>query len=173
MEFSKQTIIDETKKRGSDHENAADELPNQVDLAIDPRDTSPAVLPSRLGQPQAESAQRFRQIETVLMAARARVVAEGEMDLACVVALNRAMSAACALGIRVDLDLSAVTFVHSRFAAAVGGWDRQHGLDVTIALPDNQGLRHLLALGSRKRERPRSPAVQSENTPPELAREAT
>jgi hypothetical protein len=31
MEFDKQTILDEIKKRGGDHQKAADELPDKVD----------------------------------------------------------------------------------------------------------------------------------------------
>jgi ABC-type transporter Mla MlaB component len=91
---------------------------------------------------------------------RTRVVAGGEMDLACVVALNRAMSEASSRGASVDLDLSAVTFVDSRFTAAVRGWERNLGRDrVSVLLPDDQHLRGLLALRSRIRERfPTRPA---------------
>ena len=82
------------------------------------------------------------------------VAATGEMDLACVVALNRAISEATARDVRVDLDLSRVTFVDSQFTAAVGGWERQLGPGrLTLELPDNERVRSLLALRSRKQSR--------------------
>ena len=93
-------------------------------------------------------------IKTVPEAERTRVVAEGEMDLASVVALNRAMSEASSRGVPVDLDLSAVTFLDSRFTAAVRGWERQLGRDtVTLAPPDDHHLQRLLALRSRAHDR--------------------
>jgi hypothetical protein len=93
-------------------------------------------------------------IKTFHEAGRTHVVAEGEMDLACVVALNRAMSEASSRGVAVDLDLSGVTFLDSRFTAAVGGWERQLGRDrVTLAPPDDHHLQRLLALRFRKRAR--------------------
>lgn len=76
-----------------------------------------------------------------------RVIAEGEMDLACVVALNRAMSEASSRDAAVDLDLSGVTFVDSRFIAAVGGWERQLGpRRLRLELPADARLRGLLDL---------------------------
>jgi hypothetical protein len=96
-------------------------------------------------------------IETVHEPTRSRVVAEGEMDLACVVALNRAMSEASAREVPVDLDLSGVTFVDSRFSAAVGGWERQLGPQrVRLALPDDPRLKRLLALRARPQSRYRA-----------------
>ena len=93
-------------------------------------------------------------IKAVPESGRTRVVAEGEMDLASVVALNRAMSEASSRGVPVDLDLSAVTFLDSRFTAAVRGWERQLGRDrVTLALPEDHHLQRLLALRSRARDR--------------------
>jgi hypothetical protein len=89
-------------------------------------------------------------IETVHEPARSRVVAEGEMDLACVVALNRAMSEATSRDVRVDLDLSGVTFVDSRFTAAIGGWERELGPGrLTLELPSDARLKRLLDLRSR------------------------
>jgi hypothetical protein len=96
-------------------------------------------------------------IKTAYEGDRTRVIAEGEMDLACVVAFNRAMSEASSRGMPVDLDFSAVTFVESRFTAAVRGWERQLGPNrVTLALPDDRHLQRLLALRSRTRERLRA-----------------
>ena len=93
-------------------------------------------------------------IETMHKPCRLRVAATGEMDLACVVALNRAISEATARDVRVDLDLSRVTFVDSPFTAAVGGWERQLGPGrLTLELPDNERVRSLLALRSRKQSR--------------------
>jgi ABC-type transporter Mla MlaB component len=93
-------------------------------------------------------------IETVHKLAQARVVAAGEMDVACVVALNRAMSEATARNVPVDLDLSGVTFVDSRFSAAVGGWERELGPSrLTLKLPPDTGLQRVLALRSRKSAR--------------------
>jgi hypothetical protein len=93
-------------------------------------------------------------IKAVPEAGRTRVVAEGEMDLASVVALNRAMSEASSRGVPVDLDLSAVTFLDSRFTAAVRGWERQLGQkSVTLVPPDDHHLQRLLALRSRARDR--------------------
>ena len=93
-------------------------------------------------------------IKLVPEAGKTRVVAEGEMDLASVVALNRAMSEASSRGVPVDLDLSAVTFLDSRFTAAVSGWERQLGGDrITLAPPDDHHLQRLLALRSRARDR--------------------
>lgn len=81
-------------------------------------------------------------------------MAEGEMDLACVVALNRAMSDASSRGGPVDVDLSAVTFADSRFTAAVRGWERNLGRDrVSVLRPDDQHLQALLELPSRIHER--------------------
>jgi hypothetical protein len=91
-------------------------------------------------------------IKTVREGDRTRVMAEGEMDLACVVALNRAMSDASSRGGPVDVDLSAVTFADSRFTAAVGGWERNLGR-VSVLRPDDQHLQALLALRSRIHER--------------------
>jgi hypothetical protein len=87
-------------------------------------------------------------------------MAEGEMDLACVVTLNRAMSEASSRGGPLDVDLSAVTFVDSRFTAAVRGWERNLGRDrVSVLRPDDQHLQALLALHSPIRERfPTRPA---------------
>jgi hypothetical protein len=88
-------------------------------------------------------------IETVHEPARSRVIAEGEMDLACVPAFNRAMSDASARDVPVDLDLSGVTFVDSRFTAAVGGWERQLGRDrLRLELPANARLQRVLDLRS-------------------------
>jgi hypothetical protein len=89
-------------------------------------------------------------IEAVHEARRSRVIAEGEMDLACVVALNRAMSEATARDLPIDLDLSGVTFVDSRFTAAVGGWERDLGPGrLRLELPPDARLQRLLALRSR------------------------
>jgi hypothetical protein len=86
-------------------------------------------------------------IETVHEPDRSRVIAEGEMDLACVVALNRAMSEATARGVPIDLDLSGVTFVDSRFTAAVGGWERDLGPGrLRLEPPHDARLQRLLAL---------------------------
>lgn len=98
-------------------------------------------------------------IETVHEPEKSRVIAAGEMDLACVVALNRAMSEASLRDVPVDLDLSAVTFVDSRFSAAVGGWERELGPErFSLELPEDTRLQRLLALGaqtpSRFRARP-------------------
>jgi ABC-type transporter Mla MlaB component len=94
-------------------------------------------------------------IEAVHEPGRSRVIAEGEMDLACVVALNRAMSEAAERDVPVDLDLSGVTFVDSRFTAAVGGWERELGSGrMHLELPADQRLRRLLEL--RRRSRPRA-----------------
>jgi STAS domain len=88
-------------------------------------------------------------IETVHESARSRVIAEGEMDLACVPALNRAMSEASARDVPVDLDLSGVTFVDSRFTAAVGGWQRELGSDrLRLELPPDARLQRVLDLRS-------------------------
>jgi ABC-type transporter Mla MlaB component len=82
---------------------------------------------------------------------RSRVIAEGEMDLACVVALNRAMSEALSREVPVDLDLSGVTFVDSRFIAAVGGWERDLGPErLRLELPPDARLQRLLALRSQR-----------------------
>jgi hypothetical protein len=89
-------------------------------------------------------------IEAIHESGRSRVIAEGEMDLACVVALNRAMSEASSRDVRVDLDLSGVTFVDSRFTAAVGGWERQLGPHrFALELPRDARLQRLLELRSR------------------------
>jgi ABC-type transporter Mla MlaB component len=89
-------------------------------------------------------------IEAIHEPAKSRVIVEGEMDLACVVALNRAMSEASSRDVPVDLDLSGVTFVDSRFTAAVGGWERELGPDrFTLELPPDARLQRLLALRSR------------------------
>jgi STAS domain-containing protein len=96
-------------------------------------------------------------IEAVHEADRSRVIAEGEMDMACVVALNRAMSEATARDVPVDLDLSGVTFVDSRFTAAVGGWERDLGPSrFTLELPPDVRLQRLLALRSRRLPRARA-----------------
>jgi hypothetical protein len=93
-------------------------------------------------------------IETVHEATRSRVIAEGEMDLASVVALNRAMSEASSREVPIDLDLSGVTFVDSRFTAAVGGWEKELGPGrFTLALPPDTRLQKLLAQRSPKRSR--------------------
>jgi ABC-type transporter Mla MlaB component len=93
-------------------------------------------------------------IEAVHEPGRSRVIAEGEMDRACVVALNRAMSEAAERDVPVDLDLSGVTFVDSRFTAAVGGWERELGSGrMHLALPADQRLRRLLELRRRSRSR--------------------
>jgi ABC-type transporter Mla MlaB component len=90
-------------------------------------------------------------IEAVHEAGRSRVIAEGEMDVACLVALNRAMSEASSRGLPVDLDLSAVTFVDSRFTAAVGSWERNIGSQgLRLELPADARLRELLAQRSRQ-----------------------
>ena len=90
-------------------------------------------------------------IETVHEPERSRVIAEGEMDLACVVALNRAMSDATARDVPIDLDLSGVTFVDSRFAAAVGGWERDLGPGrLRLEPPQDARLRRLLALRAQR-----------------------
>ncbi len=95
-------------------------------------------------------------IETVHEGRRSRVIAAGEMDLASVVALNRAMSEASSRGVPVDLDLSGVTFVDSRFSAAVGGWERELGRHrVRLELPADPRLRRLLGLRTRSRFRAR------------------
>lgn len=100
-------------------------------------------------------------IETVHEPSRARVVAEGEMDLACVVALNRAMSEATSRNVPVDLDLSGVTFVDSRFTAAVGGWERDLGPErFSLELPEDARLQRLLALRSQRRSRFRARPVR-------------
>jgi hypothetical protein len=93
-------------------------------------------------------------IETVHEPARSRVIAAGEMDVACVVALNRAMSEASSRELPVDLDLSGVTFVDSRFTAAVGGWERDLGPGrLTLELPRDARLQRLLELRSRRPRR--------------------
>jgi hypothetical protein len=93
-------------------------------------------------------------IEAVHEPSRSRVIAEGEMDLASVVALNRAMSEATSRNVPVDLDLSAVTFVDSRFTAAVGGWERDLGPNrLRLELPADDRLQRLLALRSLKPSR--------------------
>ena len=82
------------------------------------------------------------------------------MDMACVVALNRAMSEATARGVPVDLDLSGVTFVDSRFTAAVGGWERDLGPSrLTLELPPDVRLQALLALRCRTAARRRARAA--------------
>src|SRR5947209_19419391 len=96
-------------------------------------------------------------VETVHDRTHARVIAAGEMDVAWVVALNRAMSEAAACNVAVDLDLSGVTFVDSRFSAAVGGWERELGARrLTLKLPADTGLHSVLAHRSRKSPRFRS-----------------
>jgi hypothetical protein len=88
-------------------------------------------------------------IETVHEPDRSRVIAEGEMDLAAVVVLNRAMSEATVRAVPIHLDLSGVTFVDSRFTAAVGGWERDLGPEqLRLELPQDARLRRLLALRS-------------------------
>lgn len=72
------------------------------------------------------------------------------MDLACVVALNRAMSEASSRDVPISLDLSGITFVDSRFTAAVGGWERQLGPGrLTLELPPDARLQQLLGLRLR------------------------
>ena len=93
-------------------------------------------------------------IETVHEATKSRVIAEGEMDLACVVALNRAMSEASSREVPIDLDLSGVTFVDSRFTAAVGGWEQELGpRRLTLELPTDSRVQRLLAQRSPKPSR--------------------
>lgn len=93
-------------------------------------------------------------IETVHDLARSRVIAAGEMDSACVVAFNLAMSEARARDVPVDLDLSRVTFVDSRFTAAVGGWEREFGPGrLTLGLPRDARLQSLLGLRSKTSSR--------------------
>jgi hypothetical protein len=80
-------------------------------------------------------------IETVREPCRTRVAVEGEMDLACVTALNRAMSEASSRDVPVNLDLSGVTFVDSRVTAAVGGWEPALGpARLTLQLPPDARL---------------------------------
>jgi hypothetical protein len=106
-------------------------------------------------------------IEAVHEPKRSRVIAEGEMDLACVVALNRAMSEASARDVPVDLDLSGVTFVDSRFTAAIGGWERQLGPDrFTLELPPDARLQQLLGLRSRPGGRFRARPAGKLRVPP-------
>jgi hypothetical protein len=72
---------------------------------------------------------------------------QGEIDFSCVVTLNHAMSEAIARDVPIDLDLSGVTFVDSRFTAAVGGWERE--LDpgrFRLEMPHDARLQSLLAL---------------------------
>jgi hypothetical protein len=89
-------------------------------------------------------------IETAHDPTRSRVIAAGEMDLACLATFNRAMSKATVRGVPVVLDLSCVTFVDSRFAAAVGGWERELGQGrLTLMLPPDVRLKRLVALRSR------------------------
>jgi hypothetical protein len=99
-------------------------------------------------------------IETVREPARTRVVVEGAMDLACVTALNRALSEASSRAVPVDLDLSGVTFVDSRVTAAVGGWERDLGpARLTLQLPPDARLQRLLAVRSRTPSRFRTPPL--------------
>jgi hypothetical protein len=105
-------------------------------------------------------------IETVYEPAEARVVAAGEMDVACVVALNRAMSEATARGVPVDLDLSGVTFVDSRFSGAIGGWERELGPGrLRLKLPVDADVQRVLAVRSRKPSRFRGRPVGEERRP--------
>jgi ABC-type transporter Mla MlaB component len=95
-------------------------------------------------------------IEMVHETDRSRVIAAGEMDLASVVALNRAMSEASSRDLPVHLDLSGVTFVDSRFSAAVGGWERELGPErVRLDLPADPRLQRLLGLRTRSSFRSR------------------
>jgi hypothetical protein len=113
-------------------------------------------------------------IETVHEADRSRVIAEGEMDLSCVVALNHAMSEATAQDVPIDLDLSGVTFVDSRFTAAVGGWERDLGSwRFRLELPRDARLERLLALRAQapSRFRPRSVGESDDVERSEPARE--
>jgi hypothetical protein len=106
-------------------------------------------------------------IETVHEPARSRVIAEGEMDVACVVGLNRAMSEASRRDVPIDLDLSGVTFADSRFAAAVGGWERD--LDpgrLTVELPADVRILRVLALRSQRRTRFRRRPSGKSRPPP-------
>ena len=105
----------------------------------------------REGRPDMSQRRKDISIEAVHEPGRSRVIAAGEMDLACVVALNRAMSEATSRDLPVDLDLSAVTFVDSRFTAAVVGWERDLGADrLRLELPADDRLQRLLALRARK-----------------------
>jgi len=96
-------------------------------------------------------------IEAVHEPARSRVTAKGEMDLACVVGLNRAMSEAACRDVPIDLDLSGVTFADSRFAAAVGGWERDlEPGRLTVELPADVRVHRVLALRSQRPARLRT-----------------
>jgi hypothetical protein len=100
-------------------------------------------------------------IDAIHEPGRSRVIAEGEMDLACVVVLNRAMSEATSRDVPVELDLSAVTFVDSRFIAAVGGWERDLGPErLRLELPPDDRLQRLLALRSQRPGRFRARPAQ-------------
>jgi hypothetical protein len=69
------------------------------------------------------------------------------MDVACVVVLNRAMSEASCRDVPIDLDLSGVTLADSRFAAAVGGWERElEPGRLTVELPADVRVQRVLAL---------------------------
>jgi hypothetical protein len=88
------------------------------------------------------------------------VIAEGEMDLACVVALNRAMSEATTRDVPIDLDLSGVTFVDSRFTLAVGVWERDLGPGrLRLEPPHDARLQRLLALRAQTPPRFRAGSV--------------
>jgi hypothetical protein len=98
----------------------------------------------------ATRAQGGARIEVAHDSAKSRIVASGELDLACVAALNRAMSAATARQVPIDLDLSEVTFLDSRFSAAVGAWERDLGPDrLRIAVPAHRRAEQILALRFR------------------------
>jgi hypothetical protein len=114
-------------------------------------------------------------IETVHEPARSRVIAEGELDVACVVGLNRAMSEASRRDVPIDLDLSGVTFADSRFAAAVGGWERNlEPGRLTVELPVDVRVQRVLALRSQRRtrfrRRPSGEIATTADVPEELGR---
>jgi hypothetical protein len=68
-------------------------------------------------------------------------------------------------GMPVVVDLSRGTFVDSRFAAAIGGWERELGRGrLTLMLPPDVRLKRLLALGSRTQPRVRALVQTRRNT---------